>query len=233
MDVLTLKQIESDISEYRALLDSRVRENKVQEFLASHSYFFHSLLIDVLYPYPVFSKVRLGNEYETDFAGVIFSSFGSEWRLAEIESPVQRMFTAGGDPSAPLNHAIQQVRNWIRWCEDNISFVQKLMPGLKYPLGLVFCGRRSELTPATQDKLRQLNHNTEFRVRTLDALVDGARAVEHFARNGSFELPIPMNALSHADLMHLPERAREILGQSIPDELTQRRREPRIWDYHE
>ncbi|MGB8414444.1 MAG: Shedu anti-phage system protein SduA domain-containing protein [Candidatus Binatus sp.] len=233
MDIVTLEQIKSDISEYRSLLDSRVRENKVQEFLASHSYFFHTLLIDVVYPYPVFSKVRLGTEYETDFVGVIPSSFGPEWRLAEIESPKQCMFTDGGDPSAPLNHAIQQVRNWIRWCEDNISYAQRLMTGLKYPLGIVFCGRRSELTPATQDKLRQLNRNPDIRIRTLDALIDGARAVEHFAKNGSVELDIPINTLSHVEPEHLPEETRERLGYPIRDELSRRRLEPRIWDYHE
>jgi hypothetical protein len=234
VDILTQEQIESAISEYRSLLDARVTENKVQDFLASHSYFFHMLLIDIVYPYPIFSKICLGTEYETDFVGVVPSSFGPEWRLAEIESPAQPLFTNSGDPSAPLNHAIQQVRNWIRWCEDNISYVQKLMPGIKYPLGFIFCGRRSELTPETQDKLRQLNReSTSYRIRTLDALADAARGVEYFVKNGGYELPIPRAAVSHAELARLPQEARHNLGRQIPEEVARRRLTQRMWDFDE
>jgi hypothetical protein len=85
--MLTSEKVDSDVAEYLALLDSQVNEGRVHEFLASHSYFFHMLLLDICYPYPLYSKIRLGSDYETDFASFISSSFGPEWRLAEIESP--------------------------------------------------------------------------------------------------------------------------------------------------
>jgi hypothetical protein len=187
--------------EYGALLDSRVTENRVHEFLASRSYFFHSLLLDVCYPFPLYSKVRFGADYEADFASFITSSFGSEWRFAEIESPWQALFNAGGDLSAPLNHAVQQVRDWVRWCEENINAARRLMPGLHYPMAFVFLGRRSELTPTMKDKLRQINHQqNEYRIRTLDSLATAAMGVKYFTKNGPWELDTPMRALRHLDL---------------------------------
>jgi hypothetical protein len=185
VDKITAKQVDSDVAEYVDLLDSQVTENKVQAFLASHSYFFHMLLLDVCYPYPLYSKVRLGSDFETDFVSFILSSFGPEWRFAEIESPKQRLFTAGGDPSAPLSHAIQQVRDWIRWCEENINLARKLMPGLQYPMAFVFLGRRSELTPTIKEKLRQMNHqHNAIRVRTLDSLCRCSSQREVFHAEG-------------------------------------------------
>jgi hypothetical protein len=235
MDTITSNQIDSAIAEYLALLDSQVSEHKLHAFLASHSYFFHMLLLDVVYPYPLYSKIRLGNDYETDFTSFIRSSFGPEWRFAEIESPKQPLFTAGGDPSAPLNHAIQQVRDWVRWCEENITLARKLMPGLHYPMAFVFLGRRSELTPTITEKLRQMNHQQNtFRIRTLDALAAMARGVKYFTGNGSYELPIPMKALSHVDLKRgVSAEAQETLTRRISEELATRRRDQRMWDLDE
>jgi hypothetical protein len=232
---LTSKRVDSDVAEYLALLDSRVTENRVQEFLASHSYFFHGLLLDVCYPYPLYSKVRLGSEYETDFASFISSSFGCEWRFAEIESPKQRLFTKGGNPSAQLTHAIQQVRDWIRWCEENLNSARRLMPGLQYPMAFVFLGRRSELTATITEKLRQMNHQQNMvRIRTLDSLAGGARSVKAFTRAGSWELRISMKALSHVDLARgVSPKAQEALTFWIPEEFARWRRDQRIWDFDE
>jgi hypothetical protein len=117
----------------------------------------------------------------------------------------------------------------------NTSSAQRLMPGHQYPLGLVFLGRRSELTPTISEKLRQMNHQNPFcRVRTLDSLAVGARSARHFTENGTWQLPIPMRALSHADLARgVSQSAQEVLTYSVPDELVRLRRDHRIWDLDE
>ena len=232
---LTLERIDSDVAEYLALLDSRTAEARVHDFLASHSYFFHLLLLDVAYPYPLYTKIRLGGEYETDFVSFITSSFGAEWRFAEIESPKCRLFTRGGDPTAPLTHAMQQVQDWIRWCDNNIAFARTFLPGLLYPMAFVFLGRRSELTPTTAEKIRQINsRQTAFRIRTLDAFAAGATAVKYFVGNGEWKMRFPMNALSDADLRRgVSPEALQALNWPIPEEFTKSRRDHRIWDFDE
>ncbi len=235
MDKLTSAQVDSDVTEYLALLDSRADEHKIHGFLVSHAYFFHGLLLDICYPYPLYSKIRLGSEYVTDFVSFISSSFVPEWRLVEIEPPDQSLFTQNGNPSAALTHAIQQVQDWTRWCEDNINSAQSLMPGLRYPLCFVFLGRRSQLTSEIKEKLRQINHQQNtYRIRTLDSLADAARSVKTFIGDGAWELPIPIKALGHTELRDgVSPRAQEVLTYPIPEELVQRRRYQRIWDLDE
>lgn len=203
-------------------MDARVREEKAHAFLASHTYFFHGF-VDFVYPYPVYySKVRLGSEYVTDFAFFITTSFGPEWRFVEIEPPRKTLFTRSGDLSATLNHAVQQTRDWLRWCEDSLAGASKLMPGLRYPMCFVFLGRRAELTPTTTEKLRQLNYQwrAHCQVRTFDALAEHALSVKSLG-SARWRVPAGILALSHADLAGgIPEDARSALTRYIPDELT-------------
>jgi hypothetical protein len=227
MAILTVAKINSDIAEYEALLDSKASENAVHAFLASHSYFFNGFMA-LLSDSPLYSKIRLGSEYVTDFTWVLLTSFGPEWRLVEIEAPEHRIFRADGDFSAALNHAVQQVRDWVRWCEENISTARSLMPAIQYPMGFVFIGRQSELaTQSARDKLRQLNYQNRnyVQVRTLDSLAGAAASVKNLVTDyedetREWELPIPMNALSHADLARgLPEEVREALRHPVRDRL--------------
>jgi hypothetical protein len=199
---LTYEQIEADIAEYKRLLDRCAPETEVHQFLASHSYFFNSALR--LYGFsPLYSKIRLGHEYEVDFAWVDTSSFGPEWRLLEIEGPSKSMFTKSGDPTADLLHAIQQVRNWHAWIHENLDYARKLMPHIEYPLGYVFVGRRAELTATNAKALRRLayDHRMFLEIHTLDWFISAAASVVNFVeRKGYQGWPVPMKALSHAEL---------------------------------
>src|SRR5260370_7432208 len=58
---------------------------------------------------PLYSKIRLGSEYEMDFVCFDTGSYGPEWRLIEIEGPNKRLFTKSDDPSPHLSHPTQQV----------------------------------------------------------------------------------------------------------------------------
>ena len=199
---LTVEIVERDIKEYQYLLDSISSEQLVHEFLARHSYFFNGILR--LYgASPMYSKVKLGAEYELDFACFDTGSFGSEWYLIEIEAPAKKMFTKAGDPTADLTHAIQQVRDWHAWIHENLDYARKLMPLIEYPLGYVFIGRRSDLTEETKKKLRRLAHDHRMfmRIHTLDWLSGAAHSVKYLLRNGDGGTwPVPMCAFSHREL---------------------------------
>jgi len=146
--------------------------------------------------------VNLGAQYEVDFAFFDLTSFGAEWNLIEIEAPSQRMFTKGGNPTAPLTHAIQQVRDWQAWVHENLDYARKLMPKIEYPMGHVFIGRRADLTLAARRKLRRLayEHPSFLHIHTLDWFAGAAHSVKDLLRGTPGNWAVPMQALSHADL---------------------------------
>lgn len=208
---LTPHIIYNDIASLRSLLDAKSAEESVQAFLGNHSYFFNGLL-RMFGVSPLYSKVRLGSSYEVDFAWFDTGSYGPEWRLAEIEAPRFRLFTESGEPSARLNHAIQQVRNWHSWIHENLDFARKLMPLIEYPMGYIFMGRRDELTDARRKRLRRIAYENRMslEIHTLDWFLSAAMSTLTLVGPKGGNWPVPMKALTHADLAAgLPPTARE------------------------
>jgi hypothetical protein len=168
-----------------ALLDSSASEETIRRFLAKHVYFWNGLLRIGL---PLYTKIRLGDEYEIDFALCDPSSDGAEWHLVEIEAPTAKLLTKRGDPSKELSHALRQVREWQRWIEKNRDYADRLMPGIDHPLGHVFMGRRSEIeSPKAREHLRAINvqNRAHVEVGTLDRFVEQASTglrTRHIAR---------------------------------------------------
>lgn len=200
--------VEAAVAEFESILEDKQSEARLHEFLSSHTYFFNGAFRVDGYS-PAYSKVKLGCNYEVDFAWFDTSSFGPEWFLVEIEAPAARLYTKGGNPSAALTHAVQQVRDWHSWLHENLDYARKLMPGIEYPLCLVFMGRRSELNPETKAKLRRYQYENRplLRLHTLDWLANAGKSVTTFLRSGA--APLPTQALSHKELAAgLPETAR-------------------------
>ena len=210
---LTLGRVEKDALEFKSILDTNETEARVHQFLATHSYFFNGILRMFGFS-PLYSKVKLGSDYEVDFAFFDSGSFGPEWRLVEIESPTHSLFIRSGNPSAALTHAIQQVRDWHDWVHDHLEYAKKIMPQIDYPLCYIFMGRRDELTPSSKKKMRRLlhDHRQIFRIHTLDWFVDSARSVGGIMKKGKGCWPVPMRALNHSELAKgLPPEAQSWL----------------------
>lgn len=175
----TADEIRSAIVKFRALLDRPAPEEELRRFLATHVYFWNGLLrLDGLSP--LYTKVSLGREYEMDFVFFDTGSSGAEWHLVEIERPDVRLFTAKGDPTAHLTHAITQVRRWQLWIEQNRSYADRLLPGVYRPMGHVFIGRREELIASSDARksLHALNvaNRHDVEVHTLDHFVSMAES---------------------------------------------------------
>ena len=189
--------------EYEKLLDSAASEETIHDFLANHSYFFNGIL-RLNGVSPLYSKIRLGNQFVVDFAGFDTGSVGPEWYLIEIESPSQKLLTKSGNPSAALTHAMRQVQDWQAWVHDSLDFARKLLPYIEYPLGYVFIGRRSELaSEAARKRLRLLNMEKRrwLEIHSLDWFASVARSVlDLMEKDGHGNWKLPMKALTHADL---------------------------------
>jgi hypothetical protein len=210
---LTRKKIAEDVQEFLGLLDAKTDEQRIHEFLANHSYFFNSIL-RLSGASPLYSKIRLGSEYEVDFVCFDTGSVGPEWYLIEIEAPNQTLFTKSGSPSSSLTHAIQQVRNWNSWLHDNLPYAQRLLPHIEYPLAYVFMGRRHDITSDLAKLLRRLNHDHRMmlEIHTLDWFVSAAESAQNFLGRKGGNWSLPMKALSHAHLARgLPKNAKDYI----------------------
>jgi hypothetical protein len=193
--VPTSRTVAREIRQFQALLDARAAETAVHAFLATHLHFWNGLL---RIGNNLYSKVRLGAEYEVDFIFCDPSSSGAEWHLIEIEAPAMRLFTRRGDPSRELTRSLTQVRDWQRWIERNIAYARQLLPGIDHPMGHVFMGRRGELLDArSRERLRAINvqYRAHVQVHTLDRFVDMAMTTLT-GRPGR----IRRRALSHSQL---------------------------------
>lgn len=160
--------IAAAIRRYQRLLDTNASEEVIRTFLANHLYFWNGLL---RFGNTLWTKIGLGAEYEIDFVFCDPGSSGAEWHLVEIEPPSFRLFTAKGDPSKELTHALRQVRDWQRWLQVNRAYGERLMPGIDSPMGHVFIGRRSELTTSeARERLKAINvqNRAHVEIHTLD-----------------------------------------------------------------
>jgi len=87
------------------LLDSEPDEEQVQKFLESNPVFFHTFT-----PIKLIPKPPILTEYKADFAVL---NNRRELLLIEIERPALRLLKKDGGVTADLQHAIDQVRNWM------------------------------------------------------------------------------------------------------------------------
>lgn len=179
-----------------SLLDAEARPI-VKQFAASweklfqnrgsteHAY--HKLIAE----YPAFfflqecqvvSKPELGSEHQADFL-VVFDqgSYGIHYRFIEIESPHAVAYTASGNPSARLMHAMQQVMDWKRWIKSNRGQYKKLFPsnylGVQEFDNLSFCiyiGRRDQSSRLTALR-NQFAKEVGIEIRSFGSLIDRLR----------------------------------------------------------
>ena len=107
------------------LLESAATEQEIHEFLELNPVFIPGLLD--LHGGPlgrvVVSKLPLGSEYITDFAFISRDSQSRQFTFVEIEHPKKRIFTKDDAFTKDLNDALQQVRDWLRWFEQNKNYI--------------------------------------------------------------------------------------------------------------
>ncbi|BDC37934.1 Shedu anti-phage system protein SduA domain-containing protein [Paraburkholderia terrae] len=170
---------ESDIDALREALDSAKREEDIQQFLQANPKY----LIQHLgggHGRWIIPKQRLGAEHVTDFMIGARDSMGFRWQAVELESPLAKMFTKSGNPSAPLTHAIRQIQDWRLWLTANQNYAARgrgedglgltdIHPDVE---GLILMGRRATESDETRRLRRQMGRDLKIEIRTFDYLLD-------------------------------------------------------------
>jgi len=70
--------------------------------------------------YRIIPQKQLGAEHVTDFLVAEPGSTGLTWYAVELKRPQAKIFTAKGDPSAALTHALRQIDDW-RGCHGTAT----------------------------------------------------------------------------------------------------------------
>lgn len=172
----------TDVDSLEERLNSAKNERDMQSYLEEHPL----LLIQHLgggHGRWVIPHQKLGVQFVTDFVIAEKSSIGFEWVAVELESPIAKLFTKKGDPSATLNHAIRQISDWRAWLKKNQNYAARsrsenglgLMDIDSDIPGLIISGRESALSPDTKELRRQLCANLNIKIHTYDWLVRMAR----------------------------------------------------------
>ena len=122
------------------------------------------------------SKVQLGARI-TDF---VFREASGDYLLVELEKPARSLFRKDGQQHEELTHALDQVTDWRRYLEDNLTTVQRELglDGISAnPRSLVVIGRSIVLNEELRRKLVTMeNERPRLKIMTYDDLLANAKA---------------------------------------------------------
>ena len=125
----------------------------------------------------VWPKLPLGATV-TDF---VFKEASGDYLLVELERSTHRLFRNDGHPRAELNHARDQITDWKRYLEDNLSTVQRELGLIDIsinPNSLIVIGRAHSLDSENRRSLTTMeNQNPKLKIMTYDDIYDNAKAV--------------------------------------------------------
>lgn len=93
-------------------------EVKLLEILKNNSFLFYRIYERRWSVQPIFHEVSIGDQ-RCDFLWLNDDASRPEFILVEIEKPRLKLFNSKGDPTAELNHAINQILATIlpKYCE--------------------------------------------------------------------------------------------------------------------
>lgn len=164
-------------------------EVKLLDILKENSFLFYQLYSRKNGIQPNFSEVSFAGEMKCDFAWLNDNSDGPEWVVIEIEKPKMKLFNKNGDPSAELNHAIEQVKSWDRFFKQYPDEKKRIFGAVSRFRYILVAGQRNDWNTEHAIKWRS-HHNDEYEIeiRSCDIFLDTLKyAQSHYSDLWSFE----------------------------------------------
>jgi len=164
--------LEAICNQFASLLDLNPEEEQVQQFIEDNPILLHQFG-----PERIYHKAPILTKHKTDFA--ILSNKGA-LILIEIEKPGKRLLKKDGGMTADLQHAFDQVRDWLHRIEDHraatLACIDLKPEEVVSVRGVVIAGRDSGY-PA--DHLRKLKWTDfgQIDFYTYDDLLRGSVAL--------------------------------------------------------
>lgn len=222
-----------EVTQFLDLVDRSPVERAVQRFLEARPY----LLLNLLQApaAAIIKQFPLGSDHRADFAFVHANSGGTYLHLIELESPRKRLFTMADCLTHQFHGAMQQLADWMTWCEARPETVRSLVrPVLRHFGGerlwvraTLVMGRRSEISnERRRTRFEGLVQGLPRRleVRTFDGLAeemakpDGWASITKRARLFSYRRmqlrPVSLSAADAQEVTQGMSRARPAVERS-------------------
>lgn len=209
----------------------RQKEQVVQDFLEQHTELIPTpnRLNHHLHFQSIVSKFPLGTELTTDYVYITKSS--DVWRvtLIELESPDKSIFTSDTkktNTSAEFNAALNQVRSWKHYIDENKSEVIRRLDPLLQPINMrrnpiefhyqLIIGRSEDKNLSVERKkhFRGLIDETGIDLLTYDQLIDWYRNDQRYKK-----LVLRLTGMQYA-FKHMHFEPTQILSYVGPDRLS-------------
>jgi hypothetical protein len=142
----------------------------------------------------IISKLKLANEYATDFAFISEDSANVQITLIEIGSPSMKVFRDADDQfTSTFNKALQQMRDWTTWFHTNQTYAKDLFRDI-YFRGLFrhqHVTTKVILIAGRRDLIRR-NSQREKRWAGLNAAIEPNEAItyDHLAYGMTIDLDV-------------------------------------------
>ncbi|HEY6911194.1 MAG TPA: Shedu anti-phage system protein SduA domain-containing protein, partial [Myxococcales bacterium] len=167
------RALENVLKELIALLDSRPREEQVQQFLTDHP-----VILGQFGPQWLLPKAPILTMHCTDFA---LLNPKNELVLIEIERPTLKLMPKKGGPSAELLVPVRQLNDWFHEIDEHRAAVlacMKLAPAdVTGVRGVVIAGRNEGYDKEHLQKLKKWDFGRKIEFLTYDDLISGFTSV--------------------------------------------------------
>lgn len=159
-----LRHLLERLKEFESLISTDVSEEEIQKFLKEESFILDTGALRVLPKFP------MGTKHVTDF---VLEMPSQNYKLVELERSSHRLFTKDGNPTAALTHAQRQIRDWLTFCREEITYIRNNgLQGITEPRGVIIIGRRSSLNADDSTRLREINaESSKISILTYDDLI--------------------------------------------------------------
>jgi hypothetical protein len=192
-----------NIDEVERGIEKAFQENsevQLLNILKNNSFLFYELYSRKYGIQPNFSEISFAGELRCDFAWLNDNSDGPEWVIVEIEKPKMKLFKKNNEPTAELNHAIEQVKSWDRYFKENLGERKRIFGAVSRFKHILVGGTVQDWQTESAIKWRAY-HNEESKVEIRSSEIF-RRAIDlyksHFEELWSFEKhPV---SLKHSDL---------------------------------
>ena len=154
------------------------KERQLHEFILKHP-----ICLDT-YNFNILSEFRFGNDYRADL--VLQYKFNDKRIVfVELEKASLPIFTKAKSKRETyhVNHAIQQVADWLRWCRENPNQIPQPLDSSLPIEGLVVIGRSFNMSENERKILVHNNQNRLVKVITYDDLLSRIEALIHNLEN--------------------------------------------------
>ncbi|WP_354353664.1 Shedu anti-phage system protein SduA domain-containing protein [Variovorax boronicumulans] len=162
----------------RLLADSQTAEKDLHNFIAKNPAIVDSYLASI------YSEVQIGS-YRADLV-VRYEQLDKRVWLVELERHDEKIFKKSNRLRHKINHAVQQVEDWIQAIRKGAKPMPGWLDGSFVPEGAVVVGRRKDLTSEQVDTLFNINLNRAVKIITYDDLLERLkRLIEMLGKQGA------------------------------------------------